>query len=71
MDIIYRKQNDELKHIVERVQGMSLAYLLVADEHADQIVIADGSAKYTGIDEIHKYLDQLSEELHQWYYCNC
>lgn len=71
MDIIYREQSDELKHIVERVQGMSLAHHLVADDHADQIVIADKSTTYTGVDEIHKYLDQLSEELHQWYYCNC
>jgi hypothetical protein len=68
--ITYSNNHPGWPDIRERLEQMSLAYRHQTVESED-IQLEDGEKQISGSQAIHRYLDQLAEELHQWYYCSC
>ena len=71
MELHYSENTAEIINIVERLTQMSLAFKRVESAHDIEPSIVDGSKKYSGIENMNNYLDQLDREKEQWYYCNC
>lgn len=61
------KAHQEIK---QRMLDMSLAFETVEGSNSE-FVLVDGRDKYLGESDAEKHLDEVADELHSWYYCNC
>ena len=67
----YAERNAQVVEIEERLKGLSLAFESKSVPEAVDLQLMDGTKHVQGLAEIQAHLDELSQELHQWYYCNC
>lgn len=67
----YAERNAQVVEIEERLKGLSLAFESKSVSEAVDLQLMDGTKHVQGLAEIQAHLDELSQELHQWYYCNC
>ena len=67
----FAQLTNESQQIEERLKELSLAYQTVSNLSSKQVELADGITTVQGYEAIQNYLDQLSGELNQWYYCSC
>ena len=71
MTLRYSKKTDEIQIIEERLKTMSLAHKIVIREDEVTPMLVEGKREYVGIEAMNGYLDLLSSEREQWYYCDC
>jgi hypothetical protein len=69
--IKYSKYNKNVRHIEDRLKGMSMAYQLEQEQAVPTVVFDDGNIRLEGLERIDQELDKLQSELKQWWYCNC
>lgn len=67
----YAEPNQQVLELEERLKELSLAFRSEVQPTLGQLRLIDGQQKISGFDAIQVHLDELSKELHQWYYCNC
>ncbi len=67
----YAERNAQVAEIEDRLQGLSLAFESKSVSEAGDLQLVDGTKQVQGLAKIQAHLDELSQELHQWYYCNC
>ncbi len=67
----YAERNAQVAEIEDRLRGLSLAFQSKSVSEAADLQLLDGTKQIQGLAEIQAHLDELSQELHQWYYCNC
>lgn len=67
----YAERNAQVTEIEERLKSLSLAFKSQSVPETVDLQLLDGTKQVQGLVEIQAHLDELSQELHQWYYCNC
>lgn len=67
----FAQPTNESQQIEERLKELSLAYKTETNISSKQVELTDGITNVQGHEAIQNYLDQLSSELGQWYYCAC
>jgi hypothetical protein len=67
----FAQPTNESQQIEERLKELSLAYKTETSISSKQVELTDGTTNVQGHEAIQNYLDQLSGELNQWYYCAC
>lgn len=71
MDLQYPAYSPEIQDIENRLIELSLYYTLEERKELSEPVMMDGKTEHRGIIEILAFIDQLSNEAHQWWYCDC
>ena len=72
--MILKYPNNTTQDFIEiesQLKTLSLAFNAVENQTLSNIILEDGEQQIIGKKAIIKHLDELSEELEQWYYCNC
>ena len=67
----YAERNAQVEEVEDRLKSLSLAFESKTATQAVNLRLIDGSKQIQGLTAIQAHLDELSQELHQWYYCNC
>lgn len=67
----YAERNAQVTELEERLKELSLAFQSEAKPQLQALQLVDGKKQLQGFPAIQTHLDELSKELHQWYYCNC
>lgn len=67
----YAEHNAQVAELEERLTELSLAFQSKPQPQLLHVQLMDGTKKVEGYSAIQAHLDELSKELHQWYYCNC
>lgn len=71
MTLQYIEHNQQVVEVEERLKELSLAFQTQVQPQLAQLQLVDGEQQIEGFVAIQTHLDELSKELHQWYYCNC
>ena len=66
----YKEANDNVQGVIDELKSMSLAFKTVQVDGL-HIELNNGGESYTGFEQITSHLEQLKDELKQWYYCDC
>lgn len=69
--IHYQTTDQRLSRIEEKLKSLALAYKTQQDAEVQEPTLKDGLETVKGDEAIETYLEQLEEELGQWYYCAC
>ena len=64
-------RHGKMPELEERLKELSLAYHSESQPELKELQLLDGKKQLQGFAAIQAHLDELSKELHQWYYCNC
>lgn len=67
----YAERNAQVEEVEDRLKSLSLAFESKTAAQSVKLQLIDGSKQIQGLAAIQAHLDELSQELHQWYYCNC
>lgn len=67
----YAEHTQQVAEVEERLTELSLAFQSKTQTQLPQLQLIDGKKQIDGFPAIQAHLDELSKELHQWYYCNC
>ena len=67
----YAERNAQVGEVEERLKSLSLAFESKTVPQVVKLQLIDGTEQVEGSAAIQAHLDELSQELHQWYYCNC
>ncbi|MBX2876894.1 MAG: hypothetical protein KTR30_32550 [Saprospiraceae bacterium] len=67
----YAERNGPVQEIEEKLKELSLAFRTESVAQLVNLQLIDGTKQVKGLAAIQAHLDELSKELHQWYYCNC
>ena len=68
----YAEQDEQFKEVEERFRSLSLGFKKEYFASCKEVSLFDNEEMVAqGREAIQKHLDELSEELHQWYYCSC
>ncbi|NRB49054.1 MAG: hypothetical protein HRU41_15370 [Saprospiraceae bacterium] len=67
----YAERNAQVEEVEDRLKSLSLAFESRTAAQSVNLQLIDGSKQIQGLTAIQAHLDELSQELHQWYYCNC
>lgn len=67
----YAERNAQVGEVEERLKSLSLAFESKTVPQVVKLQLIDGTKQVEGSAAIQAHLDELSQELHQWYYCNC
>ena len=67
----YAERNAQGEEVEDRLKSLSLAFESRTAAQSVNLQLIDGSKQIQGLTAIQAHLDELSQELHQWYYCNC
>lgn len=71
MKLIFNAENRAHKDIEERIISMSLAHEVEKVADLEIPILIDGREEIKGLKAIDLHLDQLKDELHNWYYGSC
>lgn len=69
--ISYPKEDLQLEQVLETLKNLSLAHKTIANPEVEEIQLNDGLKTIKGEAAIQAYLEDLADELGQWYYCSC
>lgn len=69
--LLFREETPKVVEIKQRLDELSLAYRAKLVAEGPDLQLQDGTKTLDQESEIIQYIDSLSGELHQWYYCNC
>lgn len=69
--LYYQNENAEVKEVVNLFETHSLAYKKELNDDYAQITLKDGEVSILGSAAIITHLETLSQELNQWYFCDC
>lgn len=61
----------EVEQVEQQLKTLSLAYQKEENPNLSHPTLSDGIKQVEGLEAIQQYLEELSGELGQWYYCSC
>ena len=68
----YNENNDPFREVEERMRSLSLGFKIEQQKEMDTVSLYDDEELIaSGKTAILAHLDEVSGELHQWYYCSC
>jgi len=67
----YTTRNQQVEEVEERLRELSLAFASETTSGLQQLQLVDGLHQVDGFPAIQNHLEELSKELHKWYYCDC
>lgn len=57
--------------VIARLERLSLSFTINPEDKNLPILLCDGEYSFSHPSEIDTYLNELEDELKQWYYCAC
>ena len=71
MYILQYSNEQQIQEVKARLEQLSLAFSIEQKDDIPGVQLLEGKKIVVGQQSILQHLDELSGELHQWYYCNC
>ncbi len=69
--LTYPEKDAQVEAIEQQIQDLSLAFQYQVNKKVKQVQLQDGNTLVEGSQKIELYLEEISKELNQWYYCSC
>jgi hypothetical protein len=67
----YATAGKEVNEIIDRFKQLSLAFQVEESADFEELRLQEGQQTIIGLENIKAHLEELSRELHRWYYCDC
>ena len=68
----YAQEDEQFKEVIDRFRSLSLGFKTEQLKACKEVSLYDNEDLIAkGVSAIQSHLDELSGELHQWYYCSC
>ena len=67
----YSPRDDRATDLIDRLRELVLAHKLEETPGLVEPVLCDSGEEIAGAAAIHRHLDGIQGEQHQWWYCSC